>query len=73
MVEPFPGQRQTDQPPAMLSHEVDDLWSYFFGGDGEIALILAVFVVDHHDHAAGTEFLECFRDRGEGHKLLISL
>lgn len=26
-----------------------------FRGDQQIALVLAVFVVDHHDHAAGSE------------------
>ena len=37
---------------AVAGHEVDDLGRDLLGGDGEVALVLAVLVVDDHDHAA---------------------
>jgi len=33
---------------------------------GEIALVFAVLVIDHDDHSAGTDLVECAGDVGEG-------
>ena len=52
------GQRQADQAAAVLGHEVDDFGRDFFGGDGEVAFVLAIFVVDDHEHAAGANLLD---------------
>ncbi len=32
------------------------------GGQGEVAFVLAIFVVDDHEHAAGADFLDGGRD-----------
>jgi hypothetical protein len=36
------------------------------GGQGEIALILSVLIVDHDDHAASLDFSQGAWDVGEG-------
>ena len=53
MIETFLGHGETHQSPAVLGHEVDGVRCYLFGGHGKVALVLAVFVVDDHDHPAG--------------------
>ena len=45
------GERETDEPAAVRGHEIDNLGGDFFGGDGEIAFILAVLVIHHDDDA----------------------
>ncbi len=66
MLEALFGHRQADQAASELGHEVDGFGRDFFGGEGEVAFVLAIFVVDHHDHAAGADFLNCIGDVGEG-------
>ena len=39
----------------MARHEVDRLGRDEVGGEHEVALVLAVLLVDEHDHAAGLE------------------
>ena len=46
------GQRQADQAAAVLGHEVDRVGRRHLRGDDEVALILAVLVVDQDEHAA---------------------
>jgi hypothetical protein len=41
------------RPRPILGHEVDRLGRAMFGGDDEIAFVLAVLVVDQDHHAAG--------------------
>ena len=60
-------QRQADETATFAHHEVDVLWPHFFGGHDEIAFVFAVFVVEDHDHAAGTDLGEDFGDRREAH------
>ena len=60
---------EADQAAAVLGHEVDDLGGDLLGGDGEVAFVLAVLVVDDDDHAAGAEILNGFGDRRKGHDL----
>ena len=48
-------QRQADQATAMLGHEIDGLGRDEFGREDQIALVLAVFLVNEDDHAAGTK------------------
>ena len=52
LVDPLLGQREADQAAAVLGHEVDRVGRRHLGGDDEIALILAVLVVDQDEHAA---------------------
>jgi hypothetical protein len=60
------GHGEADQAASELGHEVDGFGGDFFGGEGEVAFVLAVFVVDHDDHAAGADFLNRVGDVGEG-------
>ena len=59
------GHGEADQAASELGHEVDGFGRDLFGGEGEVAFVLAVFVVDHHDHAAGADFLNRVRNVGE--------
>ena len=56
------GQRQADQAAAVLGHEVDGFGRDFFRRHGEVAFVLAVFVVDQHDLPALADFFEGFLD-----------
>ena len=52
LVEPLAGHRQADQPAAVRRHEVDRLGRHLLGGDRQVALVLAILVVDDDDHLA---------------------
>ena len=60
-------QRQADQAAPMHGHEVDRLGRNELGGQGQVALVFAVFVVDHHQHAAGADFLDGLGNGGKWH------
>ena len=47
------GQREADEAACMAHHEVDGLRRHVLRGDDDVALVLAVLLVDKHDHAAG--------------------
>ncbi len=64
-------QRQADQPAPVRGHEVDDFGRDLLGGDGEIAFVFAVFVVDHDQHAPGADFLDRFRNGNKGHNSIV--
>ncbi len=59
------GHRKADQAAPVLRHEVDGFGRDLFGGESEIAFVLAVFVVDHHNHASGADFFDRLGDIGE--------
>ena len=65
MLEAFLGHGQADQAASKLGHEVDGFGRDFFGGEGKVAFVLAVFVVDDDDHAAGADFLNRVGDVGK--------
>ena len=52
LVEPLAGHRQADEAAAVAGHEVDRLGRHLLGRDREVALVLAVLVVDDDDHLA---------------------
>ena len=52
-VEPRARHRHADQSAGVLAHEVDRLGRDHLGRHDEIALVLAVLVVEHDDHLAG--------------------
>src|SRR5439155_19234991 len=54
-----------DPPARVRRHEVDVIGGDELGGHDEVALVLAVLVVDHDDHAPGGDLLERLFDRGE--------
>ena len=52
------GEGQADEAAAVAGHEVDGFRGDVLGGQGQVAFVFAVFVVDHDDHAAGADFVE---------------
>ena len=58
-------QQHAQQAPPVLEHEVDHLGGDLLGGADEVALVLAVGVVGHDDHPAGTKFGNQFLDGAE--------
>ena len=66
------GQGEANEPAAVLGHEIDGLGRDLLRRHGQIALVLAVFVVDQHNLPALADFFEGFlncgkRDRFVGH------
>ena len=47
---------QTDQPPSVHRHEVDDFGCNLLGGYHEIAFVLTVFVIDDDQHPSCSHF-----------------
>src|SRR5215469_16047101 len=72
MIAAFCRESKTDQPPAMSRHEVDNFRRDLLRCDGQVALVFAVFVVDHYHHAAGANFLHGIRDRNKRHLIYCS-
>ena len=70
-VEPFAGEGQADQPPAMRRHEVDRVRRAHLGGDDEVALVLAVLVVDEDEHPAVARVLDDLLHRGDRVRELV--
>ena len=56
------GEREADEAAAVLGHEVDRLGRDHLGGHRQIALVLAVLVVDEDDHLAGADVVERIDD-----------
>ena len=63
----FGAERETDQAARVPRHEVDDLGSDFFGGDGDVAFVLAILIVDDDEHPAGPKVLDRFGDGSKWH------
>ncbi len=74
MVGAFLGQGEADQAAAVTGHEVDGFRGDELGGQGEVALVFAVLVVDDDDHATGADFGERAGDIGKGRlEMCVSL
>ncbi len=58
-----PGSDEADQAAAVGGHEVDRLGRGHLGGDHEVALVLAVLVVDEDEHAAVAGVVDDLFDR----------
>src|SRR5581483_5638531 len=52
LLDPLALQRKTDQPTAVLGHEVHGFGRRHLCRNDEIAFVLAVLVIDKHEHAA---------------------
>ena len=63
------GQAEADQPAAVRRHEVDGVGRDELRGDREVALVLAVLVVDDDDEAARADLVDRLLDGGEGARL----
>ena len=48
-------EREADEPPPVRRHEVDGLGRHELGGHRQVALVLAILVVDEDDHLAGAD------------------
>ena len=64
-VEPLAGQREADQAAAVGRHEVDRGRRAHLRRDDEVALVLAVLVVDEDEHPAVARVLDDLLDRGD--------
>jgi hypothetical protein len=56
---------QADEAAGVGRHEVDRLGRHLLGGEHEVALVLAILVVDEDDHAAGADVGEGALDAGD--------
>ena len=46
------------RPRPKRGHEVDGFGGDELGGERQVAFVLAVFIIDHDDHAAGLDLLD---------------
>ena len=56
---------QADDAAAVPHHEVDGFGRHLLRGDDQVALVLAILVIDEHDHAAGPQLGQRLVDRAE--------
>ena len=54
----LPGQGETDQAPAVGSHEIDVLRAHHGSGHDEIAFVLAILIVHDDDHSALSQIVD---------------
>ena len=66
---PVLGHGHADQPPGEPGHEVDQVGRDLLGGADDVAFILAVLVVDEHDHLAGGDVFQDLFNRGKAHSV----
>ncbi len=64
LLDPLARQRQADQAARMLGHEVDRFGRRPLRRDHEVALVLAVLVVDEDEHPTLAGFLDDVLGRG---------
>ena len=67
-VQPLAGHRKTDQAAAVRRHEVDRFGRDFFGGDHQVAFVLAILIVDDDDDSAFLDLRDGFFNRCELHR-----
>ena len=66
IVRAFLGEGEADESTTVAGHEVDGFRGDMLGGQSEVALVFAIFVVDDDHHAAGANFVERAGDVDEG-------
>ena len=66
-IEPVAGQRDADHPRSVVEEEGDLLGRGVLGRHDEVALVLAIGVVDHDHHLALADGGDGVLDVGEGH------
>src|SRR5580704_3173759 len=52
------GKGEADKSATVFRHEVDRFRGNKFGGEGEVALIFAVFVINYDHHASGANLVQ---------------
>ena len=70
LVEPPALAGHADEPASVGGHEVDGLGRDAVGGDREIALVLAVLVVDDDHELAGADVCDGLVDAGKTHRAI---
>ena len=59
------GEREADQAPAFLGHEVDRFGCDELPSHGEVALVLAILIIYYRHHPSSLDLLQGLFDRGE--------
>ena len=72
LVEPLRRHRQADQAAAVPRHEVDRLRRHLLRRDRQVALVLAILIVDDDDHLAGADRLDRVLDAGERRRFRLA-
>ena len=67
LIQPLLCEREADESAAVHGHEVDRFGRDLVRGEDEVALVLAVFVIDEDDHPASADGIDGGLDGGEGH------
>ena len=62
MLEALLGHGEADQAASVLGHEIDCFRSDLLSGKGQVTFVLAVLVIDDHDHASRADFLNGVRN-----------
>ena len=60
------GKRETDESAAVAGHEVDGFGRYVLRGQGQVAFVLAILIVNNNDHPACSDFRNSAGNVGEG-------
>jgi hypothetical protein len=71
LVTQLAAHRQADPAAALLDHQVDQLGRGELRGEAQVALVLAVGVVDQDDRASGLQILEDLGNRRKGHRRAV--
>lgn len=73
MIDALLGEGEADEAAPVGGHEVDRLRGRHLGGDDEIALVLAVFIIDEDIHAAIARLVDDLLDGGEDGLVRVGL
>src|SRR5260221_589332 len=61
------GEREADEAARVGGEKIDRLGRHEVSGEHEVALVLAVFRVGEHDHAAAANVVDEVLGRADGH------
>jgi hypothetical protein len=66
MVGTLVSQREANEPPPIAGHEVDGFGRNVIRSEGEVAFVLAVFVIYDNNHATFADLCDGAWNVGEG-------
>ena len=66
-------KREADEAATVGRHEVDRIGRCHLCGDDEVALVLAVLIVDQHEHAPVAGFLDDFLDPDQHGRVFLRI
>ena len=67
----FGREGETNEPPAVLGHEIDGVGGHALGCTDQVALVFSILVVRHDDQTALTNIFYSFFDCSKWHKNLF--